>query len=170
MSIRKQHTLLAVLPPWCKSSLPLLLHNAFGARSCEPSQTGKESWRERMVWTVSCYLVHLSILLLDSQLRGQETSARGSALLLLCVVRKRKHSASSCLIGDSANWRSLLWSPVTSWQTKQSGLKLKLISRVGHSFISVITGCAEREAARKGAAAVEVGTALLPQHQGHAVR
>lgn len=68
------------------------------------------------------------------------------AQLLQCAAHKRKHRVSSCPSGDSANWRSLLWSPVTSWQTELSGPKL--ISRVRPSFILVITGCVPREGAK----------------------
>jgi hypothetical protein len=69
--------------------------------------------------------------------------------------------------GGSANWRSLLWSPVTSWQTEQSGLKL--ISRIRHSFISMITGYVQKEVAKKAEGSwAEVGTVLMPWPQGHA--
>lgn len=77
---------------------------------------------------LSCFYNHIS----------EPRRPQPEAQLLQCAVHKHKHSVSSCLMGNSANWRSLLWSPVTSWQTEQSGPKL--ISRVRHSFISVITG------------------------------
>lgn len=156
--------LTSILPPGCKASLPATIITA-SCLGCSfiPPQRGKESWIERMSSTVLCYLVCLSVLLLALHLSVQETSGSGSAAA--CAAHKHKHSASSCLSGDSANWRSLLWSPVTSWQIEQPGPKL--ISRVRPSFISVITGCVQREGAKKSRGQLQL---RWGQYQGSGIK
>lgn len=112
--------------------------HAFGAHLNHLKGIRRVGWSERM--SSNTIMLPCPFVCLTFRLILISAGDLGQGLSCCRALSENKHSASSCLTGDSANWRSLLWSPVTSWQTEQSGLKL--ISRVRHSFISVITGYA----------------------------
>lgn len=109
----------------CHRNASHLYHHYCACLQCslESLQRSKKSWTARMSSKdimLPCPFVCLTFRLMF-------TSAGDLSQRLGCcsrAVRKHKRSVSSRLMGDSANWRSLLWPLVTIWQTEQSGLEL----------------------------------------------